>query len=109
METWYSNLLGGGQDDVFTTTAHRSDLCRLNFLIVSAANSTLLAVISVCPVPFGFGSLSRIMFGLNGYTPVARNPDSMLLMVMLLHHTSETNDENWNFVITLLGCANKYL
>ena len=25
---WYSNLLGGGQDDVFVTTAHRSDLCR---------------------------------------------------------------------------------
>jgi len=78
-----------------------------NFLITSAVNSTLLAV--VCSVPFGFGGLPRIKFGLNGYTPVAQNPDSMLPMVMLLQHVSENNDENWNFVITLLGCANIYL
>ena len=81
----------------------------VNFLIVSAVNSTLLAVIRVCSVPFGFGSLSRITFGFNRYTAVARNPDSMLSMVMLLHHTSENNDENWNFIIILLGCENKCL
>ena len=61
-------------------------------------------MICVCPVPFGFG---KIMFGLNGYTPVVQNPDSILPMVMLLHHASENNEETWNFVITLLGYANK--
>jgi len=56
IETWYSDLLGGGQDDVFTTTAHRSDLCRCcihfqtfsQLLIISTVNSTPLAMINVC-------------------------------------------------------------
>ena len=81
----------------------------LNFLIIPDVNSTVVALVCVCSVPFGFGSLFRITFGLNGYTPVARNPDSMLPMIMLLHHASEKSDENRNFVITQLGCANKYL
>jgi len=53
-----------------------------NFLIISAVNSTLFAVIHVYSVPFGFSSLARIMFGLNGYTPVAWNPDSRFPMVV---------------------------
>jgi len=48
--------LGGGQDDVFTTTAHRSDLCSCSIhfqtfsqlLIIPTVNSTPLAVVNVC-------------------------------------------------------------
>jgi len=102
---WYSNLEGGGQDDLFVTINHCTYYWSVymlypfsnlfsNFLIISDVNSTIVALVCVCSVPFGFGSLSRITFGLNGYTPVARNPNSMLPMVMLLHHASEKSDEN---------------
>ena len=75
---------------------------------ITSAFSLVFPVETLVLLSFGFGNLSRMMFGAKGYIPALRNPDTILLMVIPLDQARANSEENWNFAITRPGLSNKY-
>lgn len=57
---------------------------------------------------FGLRYLSRITLGWKGYIALLQNPDTVLLIVILLDQAWANSKENWNLVATQPGLSNEY-